>query len=128
MCSVGREATNKYDNAFHEHATDSLINFETVKYFCNEEHETTKYCESVSQYQKYSIGTQMSLSVLNISQQFLQLGCMCAAMIIMVYSGSDIGAFVAVQAYLLQLFTPLNFLGSIYGALVNGLVDIMNLR
>jgi len=122
-----REATNKHDNEFHERATDSLINYETVKYFNNEAHEVEQYCQAVTQYQKYSTGTQYSLSLLNISQQALQIGCMCLAMIIMIYSKSDVGAFVAVQAYLIQLFQPLNFLGSIYGAIVNGLVDVRNL-
>jgi len=122
-----REYTNKSDNEFHDRATDSLINYETVKYFNAEAYETKRYCSAVSTYQKYSTSTQYSLSLLNIAQQLLQQGCMCIAMIIMIYTTSDVGAFVAVQAYLLQLFVPLNFLGTIYGVIVNGLVDMQNL-
>jgi ABC-type transport system involved in Fe-S cluster assembly fused permease/ATPase subunit len=66
----------------------------------------------VSSYQKYSVSVQYSLSLLNIVQQLLMQGTMCGAMIIMIYSSDDVGAFVAVQAYLIQLFTPLNFLGT----------------
>jgi len=122
-----RENTNKHDNEYHDRATDSLVNYETVKYFCNEKYETARYSEAIGKYQKYSISTQYSLSLLNISQGFLQQGTMAGALCIMVLYGKDVGAFVAVQVYLVQLFTPLNFLGTIYGAIVTGLVDVQNL-
>jgi len=122
-----REFTNKHDNEFHDRATDSLINYETVKYFNAEKYEVERYSSAVGSYQKYSTSTQLSLSLLNISQQFLQQGTMCAALVIMIHQSADVGAFVAVQAYLLQLFTPLNFLGTIYGAIINGIVDVRNL-
>jgi ABC-type transport system involved in Fe-S cluster assembly fused permease/ATPase subunit len=107
-----RAETNKHDNEFHDRATDSLINYETVKYFNAEQYEADRYCGAVGNYQKYSINVQYSLSLLNIAQQLLMQGTLCAAMIIMIYSSDDVGAFVAVQAYLIQLFTPLNFLGA----------------
>ena len=64
-----RKATNKHDNKYHDLATDSLINFETVKYFANEEHEISNFRHSVEQYQKHNIATQISLAVLNSAQQ-----------------------------------------------------------
>lgn len=64
-----RKATNKHDNKYHDLATDSLVNFETVKYFANEEHEISNFRRSVEQYQKHNIATQVSLAVLNSAQQ-----------------------------------------------------------
>lgn len=64
-----REETNKHDNAFHDQANDSILNYETVKYFTNESYEINKYKSSVYQYQKANTSTQYSLSALNISQQ-----------------------------------------------------------
>jgi hypothetical protein len=89
-----------------------LPNPRSVKYFNAEQYEADRYCGAVSSYQKYSVSVQYSLSLLNIAQQLLMQGTMCGAMVIMIYTSDDVGAFVAVQAYLIQLFTPLNFLGT----------------
>ncbi len=64
-----REATNKHDNDFHDRATDSIINYETVKYFTGEAFEVERFKKSVVQYQVHSSSTQFSLNVLNVSQQ-----------------------------------------------------------
>lgn len=64
-----REATNKHDNDFHDRATDSIINYETVKYFTGEAFEVARFKKSVVQYQLFSSSTQFSLNVLNVSQQ-----------------------------------------------------------
>ena len=66
-----REATNKHDNDFHEKATDSIINFETVKYFSMESFEVSRFKQAVSSYQKYMVSTQAAGSVLNASQAFI---------------------------------------------------------
>ena len=66
-----REATNKHDNDFHEKATDSIINFETVKYFTMEKFEVSRFKLAVSSYQKYMVSTQLAGSVLNASQAFI---------------------------------------------------------
>jgi ABC-type multidrug transport system fused ATPase/permease subunit len=64
-----REETNKHDNEFHDRATDSIINFETVKYFTGEEFEIGRFVKAVIQYQRFNSSTQLSLSLLNITQQ-----------------------------------------------------------
>jgi ABC-type multidrug transport system fused ATPase/permease subunit len=64
-----REQTNKHDNEFHDKATDSVINFETVKYFTGEAFEVSRFKTSVVKYQQFNSSTQLSLSLLNISQQ-----------------------------------------------------------
>lgn len=64
-----REQTNKHDNDFHDKATDSIINYETVKYFTGEAFEIQRFTKSVVQYQMYSSSTQLSINALNISQQ-----------------------------------------------------------
>jgi len=66
-----REQTNKYDNDFHDRATDSIINYETVKYFTGEAFEIERFVSSVIKYQKFTSSTQLSLNVLNITQQFV---------------------------------------------------------
>merc|ERR1711916_273203 len=77
-----RKATNKHDNKYHDLATDSLVNFETVKYFANEEYEIRQFNASVKQYQKHNIATQASLALLNASQQLdIQATTLIALMI-----------------------------------------------
>ena len=66
-----REQTNKHDNEFHDKATDSVINFETVKYFTGEAFEVERFKTSVVKYQQFNSSTQLSLSLLNISQQVI---------------------------------------------------------
>jgi ABC-type transport system involved in Fe-S cluster assembly fused permease/ATPase subunit len=77
-----RERTNRHDNAFHDKATDSLINFETVKYFTTEDFEVRRYVQSVQQFQKHAVNTQLSLSFLNVSQQTIIALCSAVALCI----------------------------------------------
>ena len=125
-----RESTNKHDNAFHDRATDSLINFETVKYFTAEEFETRRYTDAVRNYQAYSVLVQLSLSLLNGTQQLVIQSCQFTSLCISAYQvakgAMEIGAFVSVQTYVLQVFAPLNFLGTIWNALVQARVDVTN--
>ena len=135
-----RKATNRHDNRYHDLATDSLINFETVKYFANEEYEIGRFRDTVRQYQKHNIATQASLALLNSAQQLdIQATALIALMISATsilhrttsteYEGTTtkIGDFVSVNAYLLQLYAPLSFLGTIYSTVVQAFVDMGNL-
>lgn len=128
-----REAMNKHDNEMHDKASDSLINFETVKCFTNEEHEVDHYIKSVRDYQQGSFNTQASTSLLNISQsttiQLAMLGSLMVAAYCALHheDGFDAGEFVAIQAYVLTIFQPLSYLGTIYNMIVNSMVDIQNL-
>mmetsp|Transcript_32097 Transcript_32097/g.83228 ORF Transcript_32097/g.83228 Transcript_32097/m.83228 type:complete len:806 (+) Transcript_32097:23-2440(+) len=125
-----RESMAKHDNEFHDRMTDSLINFETVKYFTNEEYERIRYRSAVSKYQSKSMATQASLSVLNIVQQIIVNITVGGGLLFAVWSVSrgtmDFGSFVAVNVYVLNLFQPLNFLGTIYNMLVTAVVDMKN--
>mmetsp|Transcript_30408 Transcript_30408/g.40146 ORF Transcript_30408/g.40146 Transcript_30408/m.40146 type:complete len:852 (+) Transcript_30408:38-2593(+) len=126
-----RQKTNKHDNEFHDKATDSIINYETVKYFTNEPFEIKRFCDSVRKYQHYSINVQASLSFLNMTQQVIVQGTVLGGLIISALAvkdgAMDVGSFVAVNTYMVNLFTPLNFLGTVYNAIINALVDIRNL-
>eukprot|EP00916_Digyalum_oweni_P004030 GHVL01007184.1.p1 GENE.GHVL01007184.1~~GHVL01007184.1.p1 ORF type:complete len:753 (-),score=75.44 GHVL01007184.1:371-2629(-) len=126
-----RTETNKHDNAFHDRATDSLVNYETVKYFCNEGWEQLQYTNSVRQYQKYSMKTQLSLSLLNSAQQIILYETILFSLWYCGYLVTEdrmrIGSFIAVNTYIMNIFVPLNFLGTIYGIVVKSLVDISNL-
>ena len=114
-----RTGQNKSDNRYHDIATDSLVNFETVKYFANEELECRQFSAAVKSFQAYNIGVQASLSLLNSSQQLdIQLTtlaalCLAASAILHQRATPDepvqIGEFVSVNAYVLQLFAPLSF-------------------
>lgn len=126
-----REASNKHDNDYHDKATDSIINYETVKYFTNEQFEVQRFKDSVIEYQRNSVNTQASLSLLNISQQFLIRATLLGGMFMSgraVINGElDVGAFVAINAYILGVFAPLSWLGTIYNGIITGIVDIQNL-
>ena len=140
-----RKATNRHDNRYHDLATDSLINFETVKYFANEEYEIKRFNNTVRQFQKHNIATQASLALLNSAQQLdIQATALIALMIsatsilhhttrivdadgIGSTTTTKIGDFVSVNAYLLQLYAPLSFLGTIYSTVVQAFVDMGNL-
>ncbi|KAL3915760.1 MAG: hypothetical protein SGILL_005496 [Bacillariaceae sp.] len=152
-----RKAVVKHDNEWHDRATDSLVNFETVKYFTGEEYERKRFGEAISKYQAGSVAVQASLSFLNISQRGILQMCLgialslsalgikqridccidhgcesgvsdcCAAIDNATCPGMQVGDFVAVLTYTMQLFQPLNFLGSVYNAIVMAIVDLTNL-
>jgi len=126
-----RKATNKHDNALHDKATDSLMNFETVKYFTNERYEIEDYSSSVKEYIKFSVSTQASLGMLNAIQQFFISATLGAVLTISAYRVAhgemNVGDFVAINAYIVQLFAPLAFLGTIYNAIIQAFVDMQNL-
>lgn len=152
-----RKAVVRSDNEWHDRATDSLINFETVKYFTAEEYERQRFGDSIFKYQEGSVNVQASLSFLNITQKLILQICMalslglategirqridccvalgcdsgvsecCQAIDKDTCPGMEVGDFVAVFTYTVQLFQPLNFLGTVYNAIVMAIVDLTNL-
>eukprot|EP00435_Cladocopium_sp_Y103_P042829 s69_g11.t3 len=125
-----RTATTKHDNDLHDRLTDSLVNYETVKYFTAEDYERREYRSLVESYQKTSMATQASLSFLNILQQLIVNFTLCGGMILatlrVLQTNGNLGDFVAVNTYIINVFTPLNFLGTIYNMVVNAIVDMKN--
>lgn len=125
-----RTATTKHDNDLHDRLTDSLVNYETVKYFTAEDYERREYRSLVASYQKTSMATQASLSFLNILQQLIVNFTLCGGMILatlrVLQTNGNLGDFVAVNTYIINVFTPLNFLGTIYNMVVNAIVDMKN--
>ncbi|KAJ9458077.1 Iron-sulfur clusters transporter atm1 [Diplonema papillatum] len=126
-----REGMNQHDNDYHNKATDSLVNFETVKYFTAEERELESFTVSVAQYQKFGVRIQASLSALNLTQQFIIYACTAGVMLVgahQVHIGRlSVGDFVAINSYVLQLFTPLTFLGTVYNTVVMSFVNMQHL-
>lgn len=126
-----REKQNKYDNDFHDKAQDSIVNFETVKYFTAEKYEANRYLESVTKYEKNVSNTMNSMQLLNFVQQLILNATMLGALILCagaVYRDEmSLGGWVAVMAWIIQIFQPLNFLGSIYSGIVQALIDVRNL-
>ena len=126
-----RKRMNKADNDASNKATDSLLNFETVKYFTAERHEVQRYRESIDAYQDQAYRIQGSLSLLNATQQVVLNSTLIGAMLVAAneyrVGNFTIGQFIAVNVYVQQLFAPLNYLGSIYGMVVGSYIDLSNL-
>jgi ABC-type transport system involved in Fe-S cluster assembly fused permease/ATPase subunit len=123
-----RRAANDADTDASTKAIDSLLNFETVKYFGNEEHEARRYDKSMERYEKASIKTWISLAVLNAGQAFVFAVGLTIAMLMSgyaVHAGSmTLGDFVMINALMIQLYMPLNFIGSVYREIKQGLIDV----
>jgi ATP-binding cassette subfamily B protein len=123
-----RRIMNETDNEAQTKAIDSLLNFETVKYFGNEEHESSRFDESLARYEKASVKSQVSLNALNIGQAVIISGAL-GVMMLMAAAGvahhqMTVGKFVLVNTYLMQLYVPLNFLGFVYLQVNQGLIDM----
>jgi ATP-binding cassette subfamily B protein len=107
---------------------DSLLNFETVKYFNNERHETRRYDQSMERYSQASVQSQISLSILNTGQAAIMAlgqGLVLVLAAMMVKSGEvKLGQFVAANLIIIQLYQPLNLLGTVYREITQGLVDM----
>jgi ATP-binding cassette, subfamily B, heavy metal transporter len=123
-----RRSMNDRDTEANSKAIDSLLNYETVKYFVNEEHEYKRYDTSLEQYQNEAILSQSSLSLLNVGQGIIVgiglVGVMWMAAQGMVDGVLSIGDFVLVNTLLIQLFIPLGFLGFVYREVNQGLIDM----
>ena len=123
-----RREMNQSDTDANTKAVDSLLNFETVKYFNNEMHETKRYDVSMEKFSRASIQSQISLSYLNTGQAAIMavgLGAVMALTALGISRGQfSIGLFVAGNAILIQLYQPLNLLGTVYREITQGLVDM----
>ncbi|MBI4967705.1 MAG: ABC transporter ATP-binding protein/permease [Rhodospirillales bacterium] len=123
-----RRAMNETDSEAAGKATDSLLNFETVKYFGNEEHEARRFDHALARYEQAAIMSKVTLSVLNIGQNFTIAAGLVAVMGLAgqgVVAGTlTLGDFVLVNSFLIQLYLPLNFLGMVYREIKQSLVDM----
>ncbi|MFN0195093.1 MAG: ABCB family ABC transporter ATP-binding protein/permease, partial [Aestuariivirga sp.] len=123
-----RRAMNDADTDAGTKAIDSLLNFETVKYFGNEEHEATRYDGAMKLYEKAAVKTWVSLAVLNAGQAIIFSIGLTVAMAMSayaVYQGqATVGDFVMINALMIQLYMPLNFIGSSYREIKQGLIDV----
>ena len=123
-----RREMNNLDSKANQNAVDSLINFETVKYFGNEEYESARYGENLKNYAQAAIKSQRSLAFLNFGQQsIIVIGLICVLGLASrgVASGQmTIGDLVLVNVLMIQLYIPLNFLGVLYREMKQSLTDI----
>jgi ATP-binding cassette, subfamily B, heavy metal transporter len=123
-----RRLMNDRDTEANTKAIDSLLNYETVKYFVNEEHEYKRYDRSLEQYQVEAIRSQSSLSLLNVGQGTIVgiglVGVMWLASVGVANGTLTVGDFVLVNTLLIQLFIPLGFLGFVYREVTQGLIDM----
>ncbi|EJF78353.1 hypothetical protein ME7_00344 [Bartonella birtlesii LL-WM9] len=123
-----REKMNMADTEANTHAVDSLLNFETVKYFCNETLEARRFDSSMANYEKAATKIWTSLSWLNFGQALIFGIGMAILMLMSAYEifhkTQTVGDFVFINALLIQLSIPLNFIGSIYRDVRQGLTDI----
>jgi ATP-binding cassette subfamily B protein len=123
-----RRTMNDTDNDASTKSLDSLINYETVKYFNNEEHEAQRYDGALARYERAAVRVQVSLNALNLGQAaIIAIGLtmiMLLAATDMESGGMTVGKFVVVNTYLIQLYQPLNFLGVVYMTIKQGLVDM----
>ena len=126
-----KKKANRRDNDYHEIATDSLINYETIKIFTAENFEITRYTNSVAKFQEYNVLIMCSMYGLNSIQQFIMQATIAGSLIIAGKSVVDgdltIGDWVAILNWIMTVFVPLNFLGMIYQMVINASTDIRHL-
>jgi len=123
-----RKKMNELDSTANSRAIDSLLNFETVKYFNNEEFEAQRYDHNLERYRRASVKSQTTLSLLNSGQQFI----IAVGLVIMLWRATEgvaegrmtLGDLVMVNAFMIQLYIPLNFLGVIYREIKQSLTDL----
>ena len=123
-----RRTMNETDNESRTKAVDSLLNYETVKYFGNERHEAARYDLALARYEKAAVKSQVTLNMLNIGQASIIAGGLALVMLMAAQGVRDgsmsVGKFVLVNTYLMQLYQPLNFIGFVYVQIKQGLVDM----
>src|SRR3984885_13816180 len=123
-----RRKMNESDTEANTKAIDSLLNYETVKYFGSEEREAARYDHSMERYERASVKTYTSLAVLNTGQAVIFTVGLTATMLLCangVRSGHNtVGDFVMVNAMMIQLYTPLNFMGLVYREIKQAVIDI----
>jgi ATP-binding cassette subfamily B protein len=123
-----RRVMNDTDNEANTRVLDSLLNYETVKYFNNEDHEINRFDKSQERYERAAVRVQISLNMLNFGQALIISLALTTIMLLAargVQAGTmTVGMFVMVNTYLMQLYQPLNFLGVVYISIRQGLVDM----
>jgi ATP-binding cassette subfamily B protein len=123
-----RKQMNEFDSTAHSKAIDSLLNYETVKYFGNEDYEANRYDESLERLRRASLKAQTTLSVLNAGQQLI----IATGLVLMLWRATagvvegrmTLGDLVMINAFMIQLYIPLNFLGVIYREIKQALTDL----
>jgi ATP-binding cassette subfamily B protein len=123
-----RKQMNEMDSTAHSRAIDSLLNYETVKYFNNEDFEARRYDENLERLRRASLKSQSTLSLLNTGQQMI----IAVALVAMLWRATQgvvagrmtLGDLVMVNAFMIQLYIPLNFLGVIYREIKQALTDL----
>ena len=123
-----RKRMNELDSKAHTRAIDSMLNFETVKYFNNEEFEARRYDDNLERYRQAALKSQRTLSILNAGQQLI----IASGLVAMLWRATlgvaegrmTLGDLVMVNAFMIQIYIPLNFLGAIYRELKQNLVDL----
>ncbi|MGH7091279.1 MAG: ABCB family ABC transporter ATP-binding protein/permease, partial [Stellaceae bacterium] len=123
-----RRVMNERDTEANTKAIDSLLNFETVKYFANEEHEAERFDVALRGYEHAAVKAQATLSVLNVGQGLIMSGGLVAVMLLagrgVARHSMTVGDFVMVNSYLVQLYAPLNVLGMVYRNIKQSLTDL----
>jgi len=123
-----RRMANEFDSAAHTKAVDSLLNYETVKYFNNEGFESARYDKSLEALRRARLKAQTSLSVLNTGQQLIiaiaLIGMLWRATQGVVDERMSLGDLVMINAFMIQLYIPLNFLGVLYREIKQSLTDL----
>jgi ABC-type transport system involved in Fe-S cluster assembly fused permease/ATPase subunit len=123
-----RREANEFDSAAHTKAVDSLLNYETVKYFNNEGFEANRYDQSLDRLRRARLKAQTTLSLLNTGQQVIiaagLVGMLYRATLGVVDGRMTLGDLVMVNAYMIQLYIPLNFLGVLYREIKQSLTDL----
>ncbi|WP_425257724.1 ABCB family ABC transporter ATP-binding protein/permease [Rubrivivax sp. RP6-9] len=123
-----RRQMNEIDSTAHSRAIDALLNYETVKYFNNEEFEARRYDENLERLRRAALKSQSTLSILNTGQQLI----IAAALVAMLWRATlgvtegrlTLGDLVMINAFMIQLYIPLNFLGVIYREIKQALTDL----
>jgi len=123
-----RRNMNDSDSEAHSRAIDSLLNYETVKYFGNENHEAQRFDRAMESYERAAVTSKTTLSILNVGQGAIIAAGATIIMIMAGYGVADgtmtVGDFVLVNTYMLQLYLPLSFLGSSYREIKHSLIDM----
>ena len=129
--NVFRKRMNQADNDISTKMIDSLLNYETVKYFNNEKFEFNRLDESLEDYELAANQSRYSLSLLNIAQTFIIMFGITVMLVMSAYGikngDIDVGGFVVINAYMFQLYQPLNWLGSVYREIRQALTDMENM-
>ena len=129
--NIFRKRMNQADNDVSTKMIDSLLNYETVKYFNNENFEFNRLDKSLEDYESAANKSRHTLSLLNVAQTFIIMTGITIMLVMSAYGikngDIDVGGFVVINAYMLQLYQPLNWLGSVYREIRQSLTDMENM-